>query len=230
MSGMPRTTTDGRMMTTYTKAPGAPLTERQEARRRRILRATTRLAAQGGYDSVQMREVAELSEVALGTLYRYFPSKVHLLVATMYDQLEQLGGQLRRKPNKGLPPRDRVVDTLLRAFRGMQREPHLTEAMMRALQFADRSVSAEVDGVSRITTQMIFEAIHEDDTVEPSTEELAVIRVITHTWHSSLISWLNGRASISQVRLDIETVARLIPESTPDDASDDPVGGGRAAG
>ncbi|GAA4946685.1 TetR family transcriptional regulator [Yinghuangia aomiensis] len=205
-------------MTTYTKAAGTPLTERQEARRRRILRATTRLAAQGGYDAVQMREVAEMSEVALGTLYRYFPSKVHLLVATMYDQLEQLGGQLRRKPNKGLPPRERVVDTLLRAFRGMQREPHLTEAMMRAMQFADRSVSAEVDGVGRITTQMILEAMHEDASTEPSAEELAVVRVITHTWHSSLISWLNGRASIAQVKLDIETVARLVPE--PEDEAD----------
>lgn len=206
--------TDGRAMTTYTRAAGPPLTERQEARRRRILRTATRLAAQGGYEAVQMREVADSSEVALGTLYRYFPSKVHLLVATMYDQLELLGNQLRRKPQQGLTPRERVVDTLLLAFRGMQREPRLTEAMMRALQFADRSVSAEVDGVSRITTQMILTAIHGDTSVRPTTEELAVIRVITHTWHSSLISWLNGRASIGQVRVDIETVARLVPEPT----------------
>ena len=41
------------------------------------------LAAEGGYDAVQMREVAERADVALGTLYRYFPSKVHLLVAAM---------------------------------------------------------------------------------------------------------------------------------------------------
>ncbi|MGC0416628.1 TetR family transcriptional regulator [Embleya sp. AB8] len=201
-------------MTTYTKADRAPLTERQEARRRRILRATTQLAARGGYESVQMREVAELSEVALGTLYRYFPSKVHLLVATMYDQLDQLHAQLRRRPPRSAGARERVVDTLLRAFKGMQREPHLTEAMMRALQFADRSVGAEVDTVSRETTAMILEAIGgEDPPTEPTAEDLAVIRVITHTWHSSLIAWLNGRASIAQVRTDIETVCRLIPEN-----------------
>ncbi|MEU0934358.1 MULTISPECIES: TetR family transcriptional regulator [unclassified Embleya] len=200
-------------MTTYTKADRAPLTERQEARRRRILRATTQLAARGGYESVQMREVAELSEVALGTLYRYFPSKVHLLVATMYDQLDQLHAQLRRRPPRSANSRERVVDTLLRAFKGMQREPHLTEAMMRALQFADRSVGAEVDTVSRETTTMILEAISGDEpAAEPTAEDLAVIRVITHTWHSSLIAWLNGRASIAQVRTDIETVCRLIPE------------------
>jgi AcrR family transcriptional regulator len=199
-------------MTTYTKAAGQPLTERQEARRRRILRATTQLAARGGFDSVQMREVAETSEVALGTLYRYFPSKVHLLVATMYDQLEQLSAQLRRRPPRAESRRERVVEALLRAFRGMQREPHLTEAMMRALQFADRSVSAEVEMVSRVTTSMILEALYETDDVVPSAEELTVIRVINHTWHSSIISWLGGRASIAQVRVDIETVVRLLPE------------------
>ena len=49
----------------------------QAARRERILDAAMDLAADGGWDSVQMREVAERAEVALGTLYRYFPSKVH---------------------------------------------------------------------------------------------------------------------------------------------------------
>lgn len=60
-----------------------PLSARQAERRRRILRAATALAARGGYEAVQMREVAESAQVALGTLYRYFPSKVHLLVAVI---------------------------------------------------------------------------------------------------------------------------------------------------
>ncbi|BFO21068.1 hypothetical protein SHKM778_74560 [Streptomyces sp. KM77-8] len=58
--------------TTRTTGPASPLTERQEARRRRILRASAQLAGRGGFDAVQMREVAESSQVALGTLYRYF--------------------------------------------------------------------------------------------------------------------------------------------------------------
>jgi AcrR family transcriptional regulator len=147
--------------------PGArpsplPLTERQEARRRSILDATTRLACRGGFDAVQMREVAETSGVALGTLYRYFPSKIHLLVATMEDQLGQLHTALRQRPPAATAPSERVADTLLRAFRALQREPQLADAMVRALIFADRSVSAEVATVSRLTTTIILDAMGTD--------------------------------------------------------------------
>src|SRR5688572_2175977 len=55
-------------------------TTAQAERRKRIIDATIALASKGGYDAVQMRAVAEKADVALGTLYRYFPSKIHLLV------------------------------------------------------------------------------------------------------------------------------------------------------
>src|SRR6478735_4614521 len=134
-----------------------PLTERQEARRRRILDASAQLAARGGFDAVQMREVAEAAGVALGTLYRYFPSKIHLLVATMQDQLQHMHGTLRKHPPVGDDAAQRVADTLMRAFRALQREPHLADAMVRALTFADRGVSPEVDAVSHQTTLIILD-------------------------------------------------------------------------
>ncbi|MFE9770506.1 TetR family transcriptional regulator [Streptomyces sp. NPDC005931] len=194
-------------------SPASPLTERQEARRRRILHATAQLAGRGGFDAVQMREVAESSQVALGTLYRYFPSKIHLLVATMQDQLEHLHTTLRRKPPAGETAAERVAGTLMRAFRALQREPHLADAMVRALTFADRSVSPEVDQVSRQTTAIILDAMGLED---PTADQLSAVRVIEHTWHSALITWLSGRASIAQVRVDIETACRLIDLTDPD--------------
>lgn len=191
-----------------------PLTERQEARRRRILHTSAQLACRGGFDAVQMREVAETSGVALGTLYRYFPSKIHLLVATMQDQLGQLHGTLRKRPPVAAEPSDRVAETLMRAFRAMQREPHLADAMVRALTFADRSVSAEVDTVSRLTTAIILDAMGLD--AAPTAEQLSAVRVIEHTWHSALVTWLSGRASIAQVKIDIQTVCRLIDLTSPE--------------
>ena len=189
-----------------------PLTERQEARRRRILDASAQLAARGGFDAVQMREVAEAAGVALGTLYRYFPSKIHLLVATMQDQLQHMHTTLRKRPPAGTDPAERVAETLMRAFRALQREPQLADAMVRALTFADRGVSPEVDTVSRLTTAIILDAMGAE---HPSPQQLSAVRVIEHTWHSALITWLSGRASIAQVKIDIETVCRLIDLTTP---------------
>ncbi|MFJ3819973.1 TetR family transcriptional regulator [Streptomyces nodosus] len=201
--------------TTRTAAQPAssPLTERQEARRRRILQASARLAGRGGFDAVQMREVAESSQVALGTLYRYFPSKVHLLVATMQDQLSRLHDTLRKRPPAGETAGERAAETLMRAFRALRREPQLADAMVRALIFADRGVSPEVEQVSRRTTAIILDAAGLDD---PTPDQLSAVRVIEHTWHSTLITWLSGRASVAQVEVDIETACRLIDLTTPD--------------
>ncbi|WP_406395782.1 TetR family transcriptional regulator [Streptomyces sp. NBC_00887] len=184
-----------------------PLTERQEARRRRILQAGAQLAGRGGFEAVQMREVAEAAGVALGTLYRYFPSKIHLLVAVMQDRLQHLHLTLRKRPPAGDDAAERVAETLMRAFRALQREPNLADAMVRALTFADRSASTEVDAVTRLTTAIVVDAMGLEN---PTQEQLAVVRVIEHTWHSALITWLSGRASIAQVRGDIETVCRLV--------------------
>ena len=190
------------------KPSAAPLTARQEARRRRILTASTRLAAGGGFEAVQMREVAERSGVALGTLYRYFPSKIHLLVAVMEHQLGKLHETLRTRPPTAAAPGERVADTLLRAFRALQREPLLADAMVRALIFADRSVRAEVDTVSRLTTTIIVDAMALPG--EPAAPQLAAIRVIEHTWHAVLVTWLSDRATVPQVTADIRTVCGLL--------------------
>ncbi|MDN3297862.1 TetR family transcriptional regulator [Streptomyces ficellus] len=199
-------------MTAEVRPASPPLTERQEARRRRILHASARLAGRGGFDAVQMREVAEAAGVALGTLYRYFPSKIHLLVATMQDQLDHLHAALRKRPPAGETASERVAETLMRAFRALQREPHLADAMVRALTFADRSVSPEVETVSRRTTAIILDAMGLE---QPTPAQLSAVRVIEHTWHSVLITWVSGRASITQVKTDIETACRLIDLTAP---------------
>ncbi len=192
------------------KYSAAPLTVRQEARRGRILAASTRLACGGGFDAVQMRAVAEHSGVALGTLYRYFPSKVHLLVAVMEDQLRQLHEALLTRPPAAEEPGERVAEVLLRAFRSLQREPQLADAMVRALIFADRSVRVEVDTVSRLTTRIIVDAMGAPDGSADPGADLPRIRVIEHTWHASLVSWLSGRESVAQVTTDIRTACALL--------------------
>ncbi|MDT0447337.1 TetR family transcriptional regulator [Streptomyces johnsoniae] len=183
-------------------------TERQRARRRRILDATTRLAAAGGFDAVQMREVAESAEVALGTLYRYFPSKIHLLLAVLQDQLGQLHATLSERPLTERDPAERLVHTLKRAFRSHRREPRLAEAMMRALQFADASARDEVGAVFRLTTELLVDASGLSET--QAAAHVSAIRVIRHTWHATLLYWLSGNISLTEAHTDVETACRLV--------------------
>ncbi|MFD7920563.1 TetR family transcriptional regulator [Streptomyces sp. NPDC059740] len=208
MRGLVLTTRPGRTRTPAHAAPApAALNSRQRERRGRILRATAELAAEGGFDAVQMRAVAESSQVALGTLYRYFPSKVHLLVAVMQDRLETLHGTLRSRPPGSAEPGTRVARTLMRAFRALRDEPQLADAMVRALTFADRSVREEVDTVIRLTTAIIVDAMRLSGAPTPA--QSSVVRVITHTWLSALIAWLSGRATLAQVEEDVGTVCTL---------------------
>ena len=75
----------------------------QRDRHRRILDATLALASKGGYEAVQMRTVAERADVALGTLYRYFPSKIHLLVSALARELERYLERLERRRCRARP-------------------------------------------------------------------------------------------------------------------------------
>ncbi|MFF2651965.1 TetR family transcriptional regulator [Streptomyces sp. NPDC058045] len=208
-------------MTARARTEGAaPLTRRQAARREAILAAGTALAADGGYEAVQMREVAERSGVALGTLYRYFPSKVHLLVAIMVARLDTLRETVRHRPPAGETAGERVTETLMRTFRALRREPRLADAMLRALHFADRSVSTEVEQVLRLTTAIVLAPA---GITRPTPAQRSAVRVIEHTWYSTLIAWASGRATIEQVRTDLETACRLLEPGGPGPGGDRPV-------
>src|ERR1700747_3421953 len=84
----------------------------QRDRRKRILDATLALASKGGYEAVQMRTVAQRADVALGTLYRYFPSKIHLLVSGLAREFERLQEKLDRLGISGDTPYARELFVL----------------------------------------------------------------------------------------------------------------------
>ena len=55
------------------------LKSRQDARRQAIASAATSLIAEGGPEALRMKALADSLGLTAGALYRYFPSKDHLL-------------------------------------------------------------------------------------------------------------------------------------------------------
>jgi AcrR family transcriptional regulator len=193
----------------------------QRERRRRILDAATALASSGGFEQVQMRAVAERADVALGTLYRYFPSKIHLLVSVLASQFEHARDTFARRTIPGDTAADRVMHVLERTTRTLQRDPHLTEALTRAFMFADASVAAEIDVVALHVREMLLSAMRDPALRDPATDdpaqppaptgqELAVTKVVADVWLASLVQWVTGRASAADVRTSMDVAVRLL--------------------
>ncbi|MGV0835587.1 cholesterol catabolism transcriptional regulator KstR [Mycolicibacterium thermoresistibile] len=181
--------------------------EAQRERRKRILDATLAIASKGGYEAVQMRAVAERADVAVGTLYRYFPSKVHLLVSALGREFERIDAKTDRAALVGDTPYERLNFMVGRLNRAMQRNPLLTEAMTRAFVFADASAAGEVDHVGRLMDSMFARAMSDG---EPTEDQYHIARVISDVWLSNLLAWLTRRASATDVSKRLELAVRLL--------------------
>ena len=136
------------------------LTRSQAARRQRVVSASLELGSRGGYDAVQMRDVASTAGVALGTIYRYFSSKDHLLAAAMTEWTARLQGRVAQSPPRGDTAADQMVDVLHRACKAMERQPKLSVALVRALSSADAGVA---ESSTLVQQQIGFRAFGQTD-------------------------------------------------------------------
>ncbi|WP_332644976.1 TetR family transcriptional regulator [Aeromicrobium sp.] len=196
-------------MTSVTEA--TPGSNAQRERRRRILDATIALADSGGFDAVQMRAVADNADVALGTLYRYFPSKIHLLVTALGRQFERAEEQSRNRQVPGDTAHERVMYILGHTTTALQQQPELTEALTRAFMFADASVADEIHFVGMKLTAMITRAIDgTDENREPTDEDTAIVRVISDVWFTALMGWVTGRTQAEDVTKSVDVAVRLL--------------------
>jgi AcrR family transcriptional regulator len=158
------------------------------ARKRRILDAATALAADGGYDAVQMRDVAARAEVALGTLYRHYSSKDQLLLAALAQQASMLRERLDARPPRGDTGAERVSDVLRRASRALERQPQVIQAMLAAMSSTDEAGIEIKHDINATLRAIIGDAI--DGEQRPDVD--AVMEVLFAVWFAELTFWSSG--------------------------------------
>ena len=183
-----------------------PLTRAQQARRQRVIDADMALGLDGGYDAVQMRDVAARADVAMGTVYRYFTSKDHLLAATLVYWVEQLAVRIEQHPPQGDLPSDRVLDVLDRALRAMGRQPRLVAAVFTSLSSPDPAAVGCQQQITLLMEGIIAGAMGEP--VVPDMSERA--RMIGHVWYSALVGWINGWSTMARVHDELAVSVRLL--------------------
>jgi len=188
--------------------PATPSTPAQRDRYERILEAATAALAAGGEDALQMKDLPAQANVSLATLYRYFPSKEHLLLAIAVDRYEKAYRRILAEPAQGGSVRDRVTGFLLREFGAEQRNQKLTAALHRVLTDTSRDHAEVLERLAYLHKQMLLVVAEAGGPL--SARQQQVLPVVAAVFGDATRQWLAGVASAADARFQIRTGCRLL--------------------
>ncbi len=185
--------------------------ERNQAERRhRVLESAMYLAAKGGYESVQMRDVAAEAEVSMGTIYRYFGSKDEMLLAGFARWVRHTRRQLGEHGPVGDNPGERVANALASAVAKSEKAPLLMEALLTAMANPDPAYVVYKREIGDGMHGIIGDAVGIEDAVDVD----GVARVVSHVWFSSIMRWVSGVAPAGSVSEELRyAVSLLLPQT-----------------
>jgi AcrR family transcriptional regulator len=191
-----------------TAPPPSPesLTASQFARRERIVKVALGLLVNGDYEKIQMKDVAEASDVALGTVYRYFTSKEHLFAAVQLEWVKTLHRQILRRPLAGQSNLERLSQVLQKSVRAFQIQPQFYRVLL-VLEVAKDPFAKELfEVMSRETEATYRESL---SGLDPQTAA-DLLRVVQAVLGAELRRWVLGRQSIDEVKQNIDAALALL--------------------
>lgn len=189
--------------------PVESMTDRQLQRREALLAAVMQLALERGIDNVQMKSVAERSGVALGTTYRYFASKEHLLASALVEWQARLTDLilLESQEFEGNDQRvDGIVDFLHRGMRGFQRYPSYADLMIYVAASRDPYARQALEAMAVRTDKVL--RLYLGPAIDQKLFD-TVSFTIGSVWLNAILMWRSGRDSLDAAYANIENGVRL---------------------
>jgi len=206
-------------MIPMTSGPDLPMsiesmTAGQLRRRRLLADAVIEMLEEMEPDRIKMKDVSKRAGVALGTLYRYFPTKQQLFAAAMQGWnnrlLEKLNTE-RAVPggsggSGGASVYERVLALYRREMRAFQRGPHFARLEIELFSSTDEYVIETLDQRAAGNRGALFDLM---DGVPPELARVASL-AIGGTMFTALTSWTSGRISFAEALRNVEDVIRLV--------------------
>jgi AcrR family transcriptional regulator len=162
-----------------------------EERSRRILEIAVELAEEGGFDAVRQRDVAARAGVALGTLYKRFPSKEGILVAALELETEKMVKRITAQPIAGDTPIERVTGLFKTLTRGLVRKPNLARALIKAVTSGEPELTEKVAGYHTSMKDLVVTALVGPDG-KGGERESEVAYVLQKVWFATVVGWMGG--------------------------------------
>lgn len=124
-----------------------------------ILAAARRCYLAEGISATGMKEVADSAGVARSTVYRYFPGRDDLLVATIKGEMEQLRTHIRERLARYPDPTDQVVEGIILALKEIPRRPLLQAVFATAEDSRARQAVWSSDVIVRFGEELMDHVI-----------------------------------------------------------------------
>lgn len=190
-----------------TRPPAEPSSAGQKQRHRRMLQAAVKLGSVQDYERVQMQDVAVESEVAIATLYRYFPSKVHLFVGVMKAELDVVDlSQFRVAEGQDAAE---VTAALLIAFtRTMGRNRRLSMSMMQAMILSESLDSQDSDTIETHFLDLLLRINGWGD--DATDDQRRRCWLVIQCWFGALVTTLSGTRPVETAEPDIRRACELL--------------------
>jgi AcrR family transcriptional regulator len=170
-----------------------------------ILDAVEELLESDGFDKWQLRDVAEIARVSLATIYKHFPSREDLILATVERWMDRhaYGSIEARAPGEPL------FEALMRMFRTIfqpwEQHPMMLDAFVRASSGAggERLFAQGVASVGPMATA--FEGLDQSDVADLS-------EILTNVTYGAMSRYVVGDIPVSGILPAIERTLSWLRE------------------
>jgi AcrR family transcriptional regulator len=160
--------------------------------RERILEAAVWLCETQGYEATTVTEIARRADIAYGTFFNHFPSKLELLRAISDRALQDLFEnveEVRKQPGS-------FDDHLIALFESSAQRAEAKGPQMRELTGAMMALAfPETAGSENRRIRLAFRGILEDGLAAGEIAEAAdldtLTEVVVGTWYSMFLSWVH---------------------------------------
>jgi TetR/AcrR family transcriptional regulator, cholesterol catabolism regulator len=188
-------------------APARPLSRSQTIRRQKIINVALSMLETRNSEQLQMRDISQSANLALATVYRYFPSK-ELLLARVFEQwCEGYWTRLARAAD-GRANTDRLIDLASRSVEAYESHPNIL-VMISALQLSnDPAVAAVMEDIRERAERFFLDTLEGLDPADAA----GIVDVVFAVMGAKLTEWVRGAIAIGEVHRAMETTIRLLLE------------------
>ena len=195
-------------MTTTEATDDGRLRRSQAARRERVIAAVLELAAEGGYDAIQVRPIAERTGISSDTIYRYFGSRDRLIA----EAVAQWSNREIYEPAPTWLDGETAAEQLLSYYRQLftvwEANPRLLETYVRAARVEGNVPGGIADTSINILVPVTEYALRD---VEPDFRDDA-LNAVQHFTHSAMTYVVRGQMSVDDMYPELERLVRRLAQ------------------